>query len=316
MYNEELKQRFIQNYTTSLATAKVCEDTFKSTEKYEIQWEADLCTKTEEELSPLVESIVSFMAHNKSTRLIILKDYVKWCIANNVPGACDGMIRFVPSGMEKMRARTVSSPVHMQKYLDSVFDPEQRHTIDNVYRCYFWLAYMGLDEEDSVSVKAEDVVFSTMSVRVNDTEYPIYRESIQTFKNCVELDAFVYEHPGYTKEVWKPRAAGTKLLRVTSPDTPITYIRSCASRIVCNAEKRGVEIRMSYFRSWVSGTFYRMYQDEQAGVRVNFDSIAMEQMRGKEYKLDSGRNTIRAKMKQISRSYFNDYELWKLAYKM
>ena len=37
-------------------------------------------------------------------------------------------------------------------------------------------------------------------------------------------------------------------------------------------------------------------------------------MSGKEYKLDSGRNTRDAKKRQIARDYLDNYRRWKLAF--
>ena len=95
MYNEELKTRFIRDYTGSLNTANVATTIFNAFEKYEQEWNADLCTKSAEELQPAVDEVVGLRTKSKWMTLIILKEYVKWCIAMQVPGACDGMTRCV-----------------------------------------------------------------------------------------------------------------------------------------------------------------------------------------------------------------------------
>ena len=46
------------------------------------------------------------------------------------------------------------------------------------------------------------------------------------------------------------------------------------------------------------------------------NAVAAQQMVGKTYKLDSGRNTPEAKKRQLARDYMDDYERWKLAFKI
>ena len=77
MYNESLKTKFVQGYTKSISTAKVCQTIFNAIEKYETEWDADICTQREEVLQPVIEELVGFRARSKWMRLIILKDYVR-----------------------------------------------------------------------------------------------------------------------------------------------------------------------------------------------------------------------------------------------
>ena len=96
MYNEDLKKRFVRDYTGSLNTANVAATVFNAVEKYETEWNADLCTRSTEELQPVIDEIVGLRSRSKWMTLTILKEYVKWCIAMKVPGACDG-IRWCPA---------------------------------------------------------------------------------------------------------------------------------------------------------------------------------------------------------------------------
>ena len=116
MYNEELKIKFIREYTNSVNTAEVCHTIFNSFESYELEWGADLCTREADELQPVVDSLVGLRARSKWMRLIVLKDYVKWCIGMKVPGACDGMLKIETVGLDKVKHQTVASPLHLQRY--------------------------------------------------------------------------------------------------------------------------------------------------------------------------------------------------------
>ncbi len=315
MFNYDLKSKFVQEYTNSVSTAELCEAIFTSFEEHENEWDADLCTRNKDELQPVVDSIVGLRARSKWRRLIILKEYVKWCIAMKVPGACDGMLQIETIGLDKVKHQTVSSPLHLQKYLDSICEPESEETTDNIYRCFYWLAYGGVAEEDILNIKCSDVDFASMVVHYKGTEIPIYREALPAFKNCVKLTQFVYKHPNYVKTVYKDRADGDTLVRGIRSMPSIKAMRvelSRRSKVMMDDGK--TDLKLSYFRVWISGLFYRMYERERAGIPVDFSGAAAQFMEGKTYKLESGRNTPEAKKRQLARDYLEDYERWKLAF--
>lgn len=315
MYNEELKTKFVRGYTNSISTADVCQTIFNAFEQYEVEWDADLCTRSAEELQPVVDNLVGFRARSKWMRLIILKDYVKWCIGMKVPGACDGMLKIETVGLEKVKHQTVASPLHLQRYLDSICEPESEETTDNIYRCFYWLAYGGVAEEDILSIKCNDVDLDSMVVRYNGTEVPIYREALPAFKNCVKLTQFVYKHPNYDKLVYKDRADGNTLVRGIRSAPSIKAMRvELSRRSKAKMDEGKTDLKLSYFRVWISGLFYRMYERERAGIPVDFSAAAAQFMEGKTYKLDRGRNTPEAKRRQLTRDYLEDYERWKLAF--
>lgn len=315
MYNEELKRRFIREYTHSIATANACESVFNVFEKSETEWGADLCTKSSEDLQPIINIIVGFRARSKWARLTILKDYVKWCTdVAKVPGACDGMLKICDAGLEKFRLQTVPNPLGMQRYLNSIFDAEIEETTDNIYRCYYWLAYGGIEERDILSVKISDVDLSNMVIHYKDTEIPIYREAIQAFKNCCNLTYFTFNHPHYTKTVRKPRVDGNTLVRGIRSLPTTKSMRVELSRKT-RAKASETDIRLSYYRAWISGVFYRTLEREIAGEKPNFDWVASQHMRGKSYKLDKCRNTLEAKKRQLAKDYMEDYQRWKLAFR-
>lgn len=317
MYNENLKTKFIQSYTTSISTADACTAIFNAIEKYEAEWDADICTKNETELQPVIDSIVGFRARSKWMRLIILKDYAKWCIAMGVPNACDGMMKINTIGLEKIKEQTVSSPAHLENYLNEICEPVGEKTTDNIYRCYYWLAYAGISEEDILKVRCEDVDFDKMVVRYNGIEVPLYREAVQAFKNCVELTQFVFKHPNYSNDVWKDRAPGDTVVRGVRAQPSLKAMRVELSRRSKNKRDEGkTDLKLSHYRVWISGLFHRTYEKERMGIKPDFRDVVSHQVSGKTYKLDSGRNTQEAKKRQLAHDYLEDYQRWKLAFKM
>lgn len=317
MYNEELKTKFVKHYTTSINTARMCKTVFNHFEPYEREeWNEDLCTRSAEDLQPIIDNIVGLRSRSRFSRLIMLKDYVKWCMnAQNYPGACDGMLRITTIGLDKVRHQTVASPLHLQKYLNAICQPESEKSADNIYRCYYWLAYGGVAEEDILRIKCSDVDMSNMIVHYKGTEIPIYREAIAAFKNCMELTQFVYNHPNYTETIWKDRAKGDTLIRGYSTNPSLYSIRVELSR---RAKKHEEEtgLRPSYFRIWISGLFYRAYEMELIGEEPDFSYIVRKQNDEKAYEANNGQNTRGAKKRKDAKDYNEDYQRWKLAFKI
>lgn len=309
MFNKLLKREFITWYATDRVTMSKCINLFNRTEKYELQWGADLCTRTAEELKPMISEVAGIRSQNKDIWLTILKNYVEWCIQQRVPGAQNGMLSVTNDSLERMRRHTVANPVHLQKYLDSLYEPESSEQVDNTHRCYFWLAYMGVPAEDALQVKGSNVDFETMTLHWKGEDYPLYRESLPAFKNCVMLTSFLHDHKIY--KVAKERIPGEEILRGFQS---IKSLKSFIPRISTDT-KKNEEIRLNYYRAWISGVFYRMYQNELAGTPPNFEPIVSSKMEGKEYKTFK-KGYLESKKKTTAKDYLRDYNRWKLAHKM
>ena len=319
MYNEELKTRFVQEYTKSISRAEACVQAFNAIEPFEVQWDADFCTKSAAELEPVVEQLVGFRVRSRWLRIIIFQKYVKWCLAHKVKDACDGMLQVECAGLDKVRTQMVSNPTMLQAYLDVVCDPESEKTTDNIYRCFYWMAYSGMDEHDIMNVKCSDVDFNNMVIRYGGEEYEIHREAIPAFRNAATLTEFVYKHPNYPpdKKVIRNRALGDTLIRGIRSTTSLAALRVELSRRSKKFIEDGLtDKQLSYYRVYLSGLFYNMKKREEAGIPVDFTGVASRFMEGKTYKLDAGRNTPEAKKRAVVNDYLQDYERWKAAFSL
>lgn len=315
MYNEELKTRFILQYTYSVSMRIVAEGTFNIFEPYEVKWGADLCTRSAEDLQVVIDSMFGVRVKSQSNRIIILKQYVMWCIAQGVEGACDGMLKISSPGVEAIKSQMVSSPLHLQRYLDSFLLPTSAKTVDDTYRCYFWLAFAGCEEEDIINMKTSDVDFENMVVHVRNEEFPIYREGLPAIRNCANQQWFTYIHPNYSKDIIRLRVDGDQLLRGVKAEATALVLRATLSRAVTKAVKEGkTNCKLSHYKAQLSGIFYRTYEMELAGAEPDFMWLAKKVMYGKTYKLDSGRNLIGAKERAKAKDYLEDYNRWKLAF--
>ena len=318
MYNEELKKQFMKSYAKTQnneSTLKLCETVFKAFEESEREWDADLCTRTASELQPVIGKIVGLRVRSKWVKLLILKDYVRWCIAMDVPGVRDDMLSITNVGLDKVKTQTIPNPTALQKYLDIICLPESLKTTDNIIRCYFWLAYAGMQEDDIFEIMCGDIDFDNMEIKYakRNRTVPIYKEAIKSLRDCSELEYFSYIHPNNPEHKLRQRLPGNLLLRGIRANFTKEYTRTAMSRRAKENNDK-TDLRLSYFRVWISGVFYRAHEGELAGIKPDFSAIAQEQMEGKTYKLDSGRNTMAAKHRQLTRDYEEDYERWKLAW--
>lgn len=324
MYNQELKEQFVAAYSKDESKRKSLYSIFEVLGKYEEKLSKDFCQMNEDELNQVLQELMGYRARSKCTRGSSLRAYARWCFNNQIPGATRAMefIDFDRVGLDKMRRQSVASPQHLQRYLDSIFEKESEETVDVIYRCFFWLAYMGvMREEDALSIDVTDIDFGDMAIHFNGKEYPFYREAIPSIKKCATLESFRYLHPNY-EPVVKERAPGTKLLRGLKDTLSPQVFRNT----ICRKEKerkflttamkndKSLELSLSFNRVWLSGRFFSMLENERSGMSVNFTYLAEEFMEGKEYNLSSGRNLIGAKKRQIASDYLRDYEQWKLAY--
>lgn len=319
MYNAELKSRFISDFATSVSKRSVALALFNATEPYESKWDSDICTFRGDHLSFVVGEIVGFRVSSMRPRISVLKSYAKWCIENHVPGACSDMLYIEDVGDEKLKRQTVASPGHLQMYLNSICDKESDETTDSIYRCYYWLAYGGMEESDALAVTTDEVDFDRMIVTHCGEEYPIYRESLHAFRNCVRLESFRHMRANMPADhiIYRDRAAGNLLLRSTSVPSAKTF-RVEMSRRSKNLKRsldtnKNLSLNLSFYRVWLSGIFYRVYELERCGVPADFTDTAERFISGKTYKF-SARQTMNTKRISIAEDYMQDYLRWKEVY--
>lgn len=327
MYNSELKNKFISEIDMSDSRRIYIQRLFTALEPFEEAYNTDVCAMDEKILKDVLGKVLGFKESSKRTGVLALKGYIKWCKNNDVEGVCDSIFNIKSISLDKMKHQMVANPYHLQKYLDFVFDKESECTADNVYRCYFWLAYAGLDEEDAVLVKDTDVDLTDMIIRYNGNDYPIYREALLTFKNCIELKEFNYIHPNQLRGK-RERIEGNLLLRRlkkagnTEMSESYYAIRPIVSKRIKIALKESeneeidenLRLKLSYSRVQLSGIFYTTYEAERAGNAVDFTPLVEKMIKKDDNYMHLREDLRRRKKTSIIRSYLKDYNNWKEIY--
>lgn len=316
MFNADLKNQFLDSHTSKRSTRKVAARIFAALQDYEESYNADICTWSSDKLNKVVSDISGLHKQSIAATINILREYAKWCISVGVTGACDEILRINIVGVDKIRKQMVSSPLHLQRYLDEIFDDVDDETIDIIYRCHCWMAFAGMDEMDTIFVKCSDINFNMLSIRYNDMSYPIYREALATFHKAVELDSFNYSHPNYPT-VRKARYKSDTVMRRFRADVNERTIRSGLTRYTSSAYKEGkTKQQLSFKRIQLSGMFYRMFESERAGMNPNFIEAASNYVDAREYKTDGpyGERRLTYKKNKVAKDYMDDYQRWKLAF--
>ena len=314
MFNPELKEQYIEDSNYTETRENIARQIFGVTEKYEEQWGSDICTRSVTELQPVVDVVAGYKKHSCETTLSYLHTYCRWCLDHNVAGATDALLQIKGVTDSKLKAQMVPNPNGLQEYLNDVFEPENHRKLDNTFRCFYWLAYSGLEEEDAYTVRASEVDFVRMLIKHNNREYPIYEEALPAMMNCVVLTAFSSNSVRCSSDAILQRGDGDVLIRGTKPITTKATLKPFLSRISTKAVSDGkTQLKLSYNRVRDSGMFYRMYQREQEGFRVSFSAVALEYLREKN-KDNPDKVISRLEINRKSSSYLSEYKRWKKAF--
>ncbi len=314
MYNAELKRQFIQDFSKSASTQVAVATLFNALEPYEVSWNADVCTRSVDEIKPVLQSLVGVRTTSGHHRILILKNYAAWCCSHNVPGAnpeLSQLTNIIEPQLEKIRSQMVASPAHLQRCLDQICAPVADETVDCAIRGFLWLAFSGVPEEDAEVLPASAVDFSDLIIRYNGMVYPIYREAIPALRACVQLRQFRIPKPQFPKECWpyKDRNEGDWILRrISSADTKRS-LRVVLSRRVHPKKADGkISVNLGYSRVLMSGMFYRTYEAELDGKTPDF-SVYVRNNFGK-----NGSNLRSNTANFLTRSSLRDYQNWKAAF--
>lgn len=314
MFNSELKEQYIHDSNFTEAREKFARQLFGALEKYEEQWGSDICTRSVDEIQLVVDAVSGYKKRSWATTLSYLHTYGRWCISNGVAGATDALLQIRVASTDKLRDQTIPNPAELQEYLNSIFEPENHRKIDNTFRCFYWLAYAGMREDDIYAVRSSDVDFVHMVVKFYDYEYPVYEEALPAMMNCVVLTAFSSTSSQCADDMIMPRGEGDILIRGTKPSASKWTLRPLLSRVSSKAVNDGnTRLKLSYNRVWLSGLFYRMYQRECSGFKASFASVALEYLQEK-YKNDPDKIITKTEINQKSKMYLSDYKRWKKAF--
>ena len=165
MYNPDLKEKFILSKYASFQNRKRVTWLFDTLEELERKNNMDLCQFDVVQAQQALNLVCGVKNSYVDSILSIFRTYTRWCRANGQSGAGDAFEKISTPNIDIVRNRMISGPKELSVYLDNLFQnkPEEL-CADNVHRCYFWLAFMGVDWDDAFRLTESDIDLENMEV--------------------------------------------------------------------------------------------------------------------------------------------------------
>lgn len=307
MYNEEQKEKFIEFATNADSLERALRGMFNRTAKFEEEYGHDLCEMSVDEMQRVIDEVFGVATVSKRSRISNIREYVRWCRVQGIKGVTDAIDHTNIAGIDKFRRQMTASPMHLQLCLNAAYTPESKCTVDNIYRGYLWLGFMGFPESEIGKLKKNNLDFSEMKMHYEGKAYPIYAESVPTLRNCADLTEFKYYHESPAYETTRNRYASNGLLRGIKGDFNVLTMRAKVQKKIRDLASQGTVVyQLSYKRLSTSGLFYRIYTAERAGA-INSPKHSLI-----DYFLE--REILQTSAETMAREYMIDYERWKLAF--
>ena len=302
-----MKERFIST-CTSLETRRRFRGYFDAIEPAERLLSKDVSAFDQRELRDVLSGFGGVRTGNYAA-VMLLRNYVSWCLENKVDGTRVDIFDVQPSGVADMRLYMVSSPSHLNAVLSALLHSPEEKSTDDIIAAYVWLAFSGLPEIAAGSLTSDDVDMINLAIHYDSAEYPLYKEAEQVFLNCARAGALAVISSART--IYKPRADVPYLLRDTSGAPVVKKLRSVLTRKVSHAMADGLPA-ISYSRVWLSGVFYRLFEREKSGAAIDLLSDTPEEI-ARQISQSKAQMTTKYRNHCI-RQYESDYLAWKQAF--
>lgn len=325
MYNEKIKERFLQEVDVTNRAIDSYRRTFERAAALEKQLGKDLCEFSTEEFIQLAGEVGGASTHSLYSRLSDLKRYIRWVSDNRELRLSPNMPllltqeKDIAGITDAYRERYVKDPKGLKEFLDRLDEtndtPPDFLGLNKIRRVLFWLAFSGIQKEDVENIKESDVDIKHKMIAYNSDVYPIYYPAIKDFQDLLGMKTMSSKKTSKKIVVQMPRADGDLLLRGEAQ--PSFQSISTNFRIyIAEATRRDPSTkRLTYEKVRMSGIFYEAYSEElQTGIEPNFNVQAERELeRGATWPtLDSEQKSVRI----MRRAHLmrKDYRKWKEAF--
>lgn len=312
LYNEELKQRFIEQSIELESIRAHFKWYFARTEPFETELGKDICTFSTDEVSKVVQTSTGMRLTSTANYLRFIKRYVTWCIHENVAEANPGILDLNLGCNNSLSLHSIRDPAELQEYLNALFEPEGEMKSSNTLRAFLWLTFAGVEEEDMLKIRSRDVDFRYRILHVREQSYEIYPEAIPAFKNCVSCNEFYRVVWG--KDIAHGRCSGDQILRGIKKLPSLTTMQGTINKAAKEARQSGkTQKTLSVSHIRMSGEFYRFYIMEKSGVDLNFRELALPKIKTELKYTENGFSPL---LSDTASRLRRDYNLWKQAHEL
>ena len=315
MFNEDNKLRFLSEFTSKESTRRNYMAAFKAISPYEEKWGADFCTKSADVLQPVFESLCGGSVRSIVARRKIYTNYVQWCINSGFPGACDGAMNTVVKVSQSYYESTmIGSPTHLQRFLNTIYTPEELGYMDLIDRCMFWLLYSGVEFDDLMNLRKTDVDFNDLTVNVDGMKLRLYAESLPSVRfACTATELrFPSDKSGKRKSLATFERSDSEwiLARTAKEDKHKTTLFERFSSQIEDLRGIGRDIQKTptFTTVWKSGVFYREFQRETAGLPTSLPDIAQRYAEKREMR---SKSNLKESKTNFLKTLRRDYKIWK-----
>ena len=231
--------------------------------------------------------------------------YIRW-VCNFTGTEYSGVISQINvDTIEKVKKSMVSSPYHLALLTDKLFNPLRNETQHNLYRAMLWLVYMGFTFNEATEITYDEVDLNDMVINHGDKSIEICREAFLPIKYVKNAKDFLVDQKRNSR---KKRVDGDIFL---SGIYKANMNLSVAGTAIKNLqEDTGTSITIRSIE--LSGIFHRAYQIERATGRIDFlEAVIMDGSLS--YNPDN-KSAFRRKVREVTRKYSEDYQVWKRAF--
>lgn len=266
MYNRHIKREYLSKVNESQLQFEIM--LFNKLDKFEKENGCDIAQIDLDDIMRILCKLYK-QKEFKYRALLSIINYKTWYFSNTNSGVgsqlfSDEYYELI-SDINDIRFRMVSSPYFMGKYLNSIFDPIEFNTIDNIYRCAIWLIYIGVDEKELVNISIDDVDLFHRVITVNGQDRKILDEAFDSIKNCVESTSYYVNLGGrrVAKELMD-RRGGRQLLRSYRENSPseAAFLETLKKAHYRKSVKSTTSKRMTFSSIRDSGLFYSIRKAE------------------------------------------------------
>ena len=305
MYNQELKDKFLSTITSNSSLGGI-KSLFNRSEEYENKFNTDLYNMSKEQLLETLESISGVRMASQRNVIGYVRRYADWLSNSMGIETSRAAWEINKLGDSRLKETMISSPESLQSLLDVFLDKTEFATKHCVYRCAWWLMFIGIMPEDINNVQKKDIDLNNKIIYFNNRQYKIYDEAIGAFKMCINSKSFYVTHPKYKMPTLIDRVGDGLLDSVRSVVTARVAYREI-KKVVSNS-KSTVQFKLTLDSTWISGEFYRMKIAEDSGFNVDFSGLV-----DCTYKKVDSTDAIREAQvrKELANRYMRDYLSWK-----
>lgn len=275
--------------------------------KYEDVLDKDIAEMSTDELQKYLSTRSATRYQNMTRYIISIRDYLEWCIANNICVASNPEI-LDPSDNTLLDTIMFDSPSHLHQVLDQIFGDSDDDTVSCIYKSYYWLAYIGIRAKDALLIPVSSIDLQRMKVWYCQQLYNIPNAAYEDFRKAVGTTEFNRIQPLQDKvAVFKTKRVDGELLFRTSRSTALS---KNTIRAATNAKRNQSSMFLEYDFIRLSGLFYNVYTTEQSGALFDFTQYVIDDLTAanKTFQSFSARQQyVRSQIKE----YKNDYKRWK-----